>query len=52
MRPKILGWLLMVGLILLGHPSLAQMVQQPKAEKAVAPSPDPLKISPATRALT
>lgn len=59
MRPKTLGWfLLLAGLILLGQPSIAQ-VQQPKAppvpaekpaepapqsEKAVTPSPDPLKI--------
>jgi hypothetical protein len=34
MRPKILGDLLMVGLILLGHPLLAQMAQEPKAPPA------------------
>jgi hypothetical protein len=31
MRPKIFAWLLMVGLILTGYPSLAQMAQPPKA---------------------
>ena len=49
MRPKIFAWLLMVGLILSSHPSLAQMVQQPQApapqaEKATAPEPDPRQI--------
>ena len=59
MRPKILAWLLMVGLILLGHPSLAQVVQQPmatpppaeksdvpapQAEKPGAPEPDPRQL--------
>jgi len=62
MRPKILGYLLMVGLISLGHPLLAQMAQEPKAppapaakasptpppEKPGAPSPDPLKILQST----
>ena len=59
MRPKIFAWLLMVGLILTGYPSLAQMAQPPKApppqaekaavpapqaEKATAPEPDPRQI--------
>ncbi len=57
MRPKSLGWFFLAGLILLGQPSLAQVDQPQKApapaakaaptapaEKAVAPSPDPLKI--------
>lgn len=49
MRPKIFGWLLMVGLILTGFPSLAQMAQPPQApapqgEKAATPEPDPRQI--------
>ena len=59
MRPKIFGWILMVGLILTAHLSLAQMAQAqkapppqaekaayraPQAEKATAPEPDPLQV--------
>ena len=41
MRPKILGYLLMVGLILLGHPLLAEMAQEPKAPPAPAAKASP-----------
>ncbi len=50
MRPRILGWLLLVGLMLLVQPALTQMAQPaktppaPPAEKAVATTPDPIKI--------
>ncbi len=58
MRFKTFCWLLMAVILLASSPALAQMVQQPKAppapaakaasgppaEKAVAPSPDPLQI--------
>lgn len=39
MRPKVLSWLLMMGLILTGYPSLAQIAQPPQAEKAAVPAP-------------
>jgi hypothetical protein len=49
MRAKNFLWILMMGTLLAGSPLLAQSAQQPKAtpppaEKAVSPSPDPLKI--------
>ena len=59
MRPKIFGWLLMAGLILMAHLALAQMAQPskasppqaekaataaPQAEQATAPEPDPLQV--------
>jgi hypothetical protein len=49
MRAKNFLWILMMGTLLASSPLLAQSAQQPKAtlppaEKAVSPSPDPLKI--------
>jgi hypothetical protein len=48
MRLKITGWLVMVGLLLAGGPSLAQTAQTPQplppAAQATAPEPDPRQV--------